>query len=172
MPHSFSTRPPGDALTGHRDPHFRFMEYTQCAFTPGLGPGHAGTGLRPAGGPSGRQGRSGLLRPLAAGGRCIYQPDGPWLADDSSGRPCLGHARRRRYRCQCVGRFGDEGRRTACIHPAPDRGGRFAGVHFTEKFNRYSGNQNETQYQSGLKVAYNGNAAGWTPCGHRYHARG
>jgi len=44
---------------------------------------------------SGGQGRSGLLRPLAAGDRCICQPDGPWLADDSSGRPCLGHARRK-----------------------------------------------------------------------------
>jgi hypothetical protein len=39
------------------------------------------------------------------------------------------------------------------------------GLLFAEKFSRYSGTQNETQYQSGLKVAYNGNVAGWTPAG-------
>jgi hypothetical protein len=39
------------------------------------------------------------------------------------------------------------------------------GLLFAENFSRYSGNQNETQYQSGLNVAYNGNADGWTPAG-------
>jgi hypothetical protein len=40
-----------------------------------------------------------------------------------------------------------------------------AGVHFSEKFNRYSGNQNATQDQSGLKVAHSGTVAGWTHAG-------
>ncbi len=39
------------------------------------------------------------------------------------------------------------------------------GIHFAENFSRYSGNQNGTQYQSGLKVAYHGNVAGWTHAG-------
>jgi len=39
------------------------------------------------------------------------------------------------------------------------------GVLFAGNFNRYSGNQNETQYQSSLKVACNGNVAGWTHAG-------
>ena len=39
------------------------------------------------------------------------------------------------------------------------------GVLFAGNFNGYSGTQNETQCQSGLKVAYNGNVAGWTPAG-------
>ena len=39
------------------------------------------------------------------------------------------------------------------------------GVHFSENFNRYSGSQNETQYQSGLKVAHTGNVAGWSSAG-------
>ena len=39
------------------------------------------------------------------------------------------------------------------------------GVHFSANFNRYSGDQNETQYQSGLKVAHTGNVAGWTYAG-------
>jgi len=39
------------------------------------------------------------------------------------------------------------------------------GVIFVENFNRYGGDQNETQYQSGLEVACNGNVAGWTHAG-------
>jgi hypothetical protein len=39
------------------------------------------------------------------------------------------------------------------------------GVLLTANFNRYSGDQNKTQYQSGLKVACNGNLAGWTHAG-------
>ena len=39
------------------------------------------------------------------------------------------------------------------------------GVHFSEKFNRYSGNQNATQDQSGLKVAHSGTVAGWIYAG-------
>lgn len=39
------------------------------------------------------------------------------------------------------------------------------GVHFSEKFNRYSGDQNATQDQSGLKVAHSGTAADWTYAG-------
>jgi hypothetical protein len=39
------------------------------------------------------------------------------------------------------------------------------GVHFHEKFNRYSGDQNETQYQSGLKVAHSGSVVGWNHAG-------
>jgi hypothetical protein len=40
-----------------------------------------------------------------------------------------------------------------------------SGVHFSEKFNRYSGDQNATQDQSGLKVAHSGTVAGWTHAG-------
>ena len=39
------------------------------------------------------------------------------------------------------------------------------GVHFSEKFNRYSGDQNKTQDLSGLKVAHSGTAADWTHAG-------
>ena len=39
------------------------------------------------------------------------------------------------------------------------------GVHLIGNFNRYSGDQNETQYQSGLKVAHSGTVAGWTHAG-------
>jgi hypothetical protein len=39
------------------------------------------------------------------------------------------------------------------------------GVLLSANFNRYSGNQNETQYQSGLKVAHTGEVAGWTSAG-------
>ena len=39
------------------------------------------------------------------------------------------------------------------------------GVHFSEKSNRYSGDQNATQDQSGLKVAHSGTVAGWTHAG-------
>ena len=38
-------------------------------------------------------------------------------------------------------------------------------VLFVESFNRYGGDQNATQYESGLKVAYNGNVIGWTNAG-------
>lgn len=36
---------------------------------------------------------------------------------------------------------------------------------FAESFRGYGGTQNATQYQSGLKVAYNGNVTGWTKAG-------
>ncbi|MCF7837514.1 MAG: DUF4038 domain-containing protein [Candidatus Marinimicrobia bacterium] len=39
------------------------------------------------------------------------------------------------------------------------------GVPCAENFNRYSGDQNETQYQSGLKVAFSGTVTGWTNAG-------
>jgi len=39
------------------------------------------------------------------------------------------------------------------------------GVLFAENCSRYSGDQNETQYQSGLKVAHTGNVAGWANAG-------
>ncbi|MEI7899639.1 MAG: DUF4038 domain-containing protein [bacterium] len=39
------------------------------------------------------------------------------------------------------------------------------GVHLAENFSRYSGSQNDTQYQSGLKVAYSGTVAGWASAG-------
>ena len=39
------------------------------------------------------------------------------------------------------------------------------GVHLIGNFNRYSGDQNETQYQSGLKIAHSGTVAGWTHAG-------
>jgi len=40
-----------------------------------------------------------------------------------------------------------------------------SGVHFSEKFNRYSGDQNAAQDQSGLKVAHSGAVAGWASAG-------
>ena len=40
-----------------------------------------------------------------------------------------------------------------------------SGVFFAENFNSYTGNQNNTQYQTGLKVAYNGNVARWSKSG-------
>ncbi len=40
-----------------------------------------------------------------------------------------------------------------------------AGTVFAEDFNSYSGNQNNTQYQSGLEVAYAGNVTGWSKAG-------
>jgi hypothetical protein len=40
-----------------------------------------------------------------------------------------------------------------------------SGVHFSEKFNRYNGEQNETQDQSGLKVAHSGTVVGWSHAG-------
>lgn len=40
-----------------------------------------------------------------------------------------------------------------------------SGVHFSEKFNSYSGEQNAKQDQNGLKVAHSGTAAGWTFAG-------
>jgi hypothetical protein len=36
---------------------------------------------------------------------------------------------------------------------------------FVENFSSYSGTQNSTQYQSGLRIAYNGSAAAWTNTG-------
>jgi len=36
---------------------------------------------------------------------------------------------------------------------------------FSENFNSYTGNQNNTQYQTGLKVAYGGNVSGWSKSG-------
>jgi hypothetical protein len=39
------------------------------------------------------------------------------------------------------------------------------GVFFSEKFNRYSGDQNTAQVQSGLKVAHSGSVASWTHAG-------
>lgn len=39
------------------------------------------------------------------------------------------------------------------------------GVSFSEKFNRYSGDQNTAQVQSGLKVAHSGSVASWTHAG-------
>jgi hypothetical protein len=39
------------------------------------------------------------------------------------------------------------------------------GVIFVENFNRYGGDQNKTQYQSGLKVAHSGTVAGWANAG-------
>ena len=38
-------------------------------------------------------------------------------------------------------------------------------VLFVENFNRYSGDQNGIQYQSGLKVAHSGTVAGWNNAG-------
>lgn len=39
------------------------------------------------------------------------------------------------------------------------------GVLFAENFNNYSGNQNNTQVDTGLEVAYNGTLSGWTKAG-------
>ncbi|MCX6878125.1 MAG: DUF4038 domain-containing protein [Verrucomicrobia bacterium] len=39
------------------------------------------------------------------------------------------------------------------------------GILFAENFNSYTGNQNTTQYQTGLKVAYDGNVARWSKSG-------
>ena len=36
---------------------------------------------------------------------------------------------------------------------------------FTENFNTYTGNQNNTQYQTGLNVAHTGSVAGWSNSG-------
>ncbi|MCF7730783.1 MAG: PEP-CTERM sorting domain-containing protein [Akkermansiaceae bacterium] len=36
---------------------------------------------------------------------------------------------------------------------------------FTEDFNSYSGDQNTTQYETGLKVAFGGDVAGWSKSG-------
>jgi hypothetical protein len=36
---------------------------------------------------------------------------------------------------------------------------------FTEDFNGYTGNQNNTQYQTGLEVAHTGNVTGWSKAG-------
>jgi len=38
-------------------------------------------------------------------------------------------------------------------------------VLLTEDFNTYAGTQNNTQYQTGWKVAYNGNVSGWSKTG-------
>jgi len=40
-----------------------------------------------------------------------------------------------------------------------------AGVYFTEDFNTYSGNQNNTQGDTGLPVAHSGNVSGWSTSG-------
>jgi hypothetical protein len=40
-----------------------------------------------------------------------------------------------------------------------------SGVFFAENFNSYTGNQNNTQYQTGLKVAYGGNVTRWSKSG-------
>ena len=40
-----------------------------------------------------------------------------------------------------------------------------SGILFTENFNSYTGNQNNTQYQTGLKVAYGGNVTRWSKSG-------
>ncbi|MCX6923861.1 MAG: DUF4038 domain-containing protein, partial [Verrucomicrobia bacterium] len=46
-----------------------------------------------------------------------------------------------------------------------------SGFLFAENFSSYSGTQNTVQWQSGLKVAYNGNVTGWTKTGyHSMHA--
>jgi len=39
------------------------------------------------------------------------------------------------------------------------------GILFAENFNSYSGTQNNTQYQTGLPVAYGGNITGWSKSG-------
>jgi hypothetical protein len=40
-----------------------------------------------------------------------------------------------------------------------------ATIIFTENFNTYTGNQNNTQYQTGLNVAHTGSVAGWSNSG-------
>ncbi len=40
-----------------------------------------------------------------------------------------------------------------------------SGIFFAENFNSYSGNQNNTQYQTGLKVAHTGSVARWSNSG-------